>query len=107
MVGVEIGDADRTDQALLLEPCKGTNGVQIGWMLIHPPMQLHEIDTLDIHALACALDGSAHERGTHDAGFRAPFGEGPEWRNLAGALLARQGTDDQLGAAIMVSHVEG
>ena len=50
MIGVEIGDADGGDQPFIGAAAPAPHGVEIGRMLVHPPMELQEIDALDVHA---------------------------------------------------------
>jgi hypothetical protein len=50
MVGVEIGQAEVADQPLFLEVSEFPQSIQIGGMFEAPPMELHEIEAIDLHA---------------------------------------------------------
>ena len=51
MRGVEIGDAEMPDQPFLLQPHQLGHGVEIAGMLVVPPVELQEIETIDTEAI--------------------------------------------------------
>src|SRR6266481_8644815 len=80
-------------------------------MLEHPPVELQQIDPLETHAIETSLNAGPHYRCCHRPRFRAPFGEGG-WRlaagcrHIAAAGQIEEASRDDLGAAVMVGHVE-
>ena len=78
-------------------------------MLEAPPMELKKIDRFDAKSLAAALDALAHDLGVIAPRRRAPFGESGG-AHRPGGLAARDARQkaarDELGAAVMVRHVE-
>ena len=105
MRGVEIGDADRADQPLLLQLGHLVQRVEPGRMLEGPPVELQQIDLLDAEPVEPLLHALAHDVCCHRSRLGAPFGEGE--RTLLALRIARQQpAGDDLGAAIVVGHVE-
>ena len=105
MRGVEIGDADRADQPLLLQPRHLVQGVQPRRMLERPPMELKQVDLVDAEPVEPLLHALADDIGRHRPRLRAPFGEGG--RALFAIRIARQKpAGDQFRAAVVIGHVE-
>ena len=99
------------DLALRPELRQLGHGVEIGGMLIHPPMELQQVDALESHAGQAALDAGAHDRWRHGAGLGAPFGEGggrlaAGAGDLAAPRQIEEAAGDDLGAAVVIGHVE-
>ena len=61
MRGVEIGDADRADQPLLLQLRHLMQRVEPGRMLEGPPVELQQIDLLDAEPVEPFLHAPAHD----------------------------------------------
>ena len=103
--GVEIGDAERPDQTFVAQPRHFVQRVEPGRMLERPPVELQEVDAVDAEPVEPLLHAGTHDGRSHRPGFRAPFGEGE--RPCGGGPVARQQpAGDQLGAAIVIGHVE-
>ena len=77
-------------------------GVEPGRVLEAPPVELQEVEAGDAEAGEAFLDAGAHHLGGHRAGLGAPFGE----RDAAPAA-GEEAAGDELGAAVVVGHVEG
>ena len=112
VIGVEIGHPQMGDQPLVLQLHELFHGVDIAGMLVHPPMQLKQVYFLGPEPLEAFLDRGTHGFRRHDARLRAPLGQHARLRvraDIDGALAValKQAPRDQLGAAVMVRHVEG
>ncbi len=109
MRGVEIGHAEMADHALLAQRREFGHRIEPGEVLEAPPMQLQQIDRGDAEAIQAAAHAGAHHLRRHRPRRGAPFGEhGRRRAARAGRRRARQkAAGDQLGAAVMVGHVEG
>ena len=70
MRGVEIGDADRADQPLVLQPRHLVQRVEPGRMLEGPPVELQQVDLVDAEPVEPLLHALAHDRRRSSA--RAP-----------------------------------
>ena len=73
MRGVEIGDADLSDQSLLPETRDFMQGIEPGGMLEGPPVKLQQIDPLDAKTVKPRLNSGPNDVCRHRTGFRAPF----------------------------------
>src|SRR5215207_2933592 len=106
VVGIEVGDADVSDEALLAQPRELARSVEVGEVLEAPPMKLQEVDGRDVEPFQAKLDPGAYDLGRHRPRGRAPLGEGD------GALAARlslprqEPPGDDLSAPVVVGHVE-
>ena len=112
MVGVEICGAEVTDKSLVPESGQLVHGVEPAGMLERPPVELKKVDALGLHPAARPIDGRAHHLRRHRPGSGAPLGEGrgpvAEARpDAAGGEHAVEMPGDDLGAAVVVGHVEG
>ena len=59
--GVEIGDADRADQALLAQARHLVQRIEPGRMLERPPVELQQVDAFDAEPVEPLLDARAHD----------------------------------------------
>ena len=110
MIGVEVGDAEMADQALLLQGRQLAHGVEIGRMLEGPPVELQQVDARRRRG----GPGCAARRRARPRGVIAP-GAGHHLVNRRGGAFACRARErqphaaagDVLGAAVVVGHVEG
>ena len=70
-----------------------------------PPMKLQQIDAFDAQPVEPILYTSADDLGCHRAGRGAPLGECGG--TVFGWISFKQMLGDDLGAAIVIGHVEG
>ena len=106
MRGVEIGDAERADQPVRAQARELRHRVEIGGVVVAPPVELHHVDPLAPEALERALDPGAHDRGRHRPRRRAPLGHDQRRRAALGGEDARRAPRHELGGAVVVRHVE-
>ena len=95
----------RADPALGLLGLELVQRVEPGGILEGPPVELQEIHLAHAEPLQPLLDAGAHHLGRHRLRRRAPFGEGE--RPLRPAPPRQQPSGHQLGAAVVIGHVEG
>ena len=79
--------------------------VEPGRMLEGPPVELQQVDLLHAEPVEPLLHAPAHDVRCHRPGLRAPFGEG-ERPFFLGRVAREQPPGDDLGAAVVVGHVE-
>ena len=104
VIGVKVGQSQVMDLAALAQLHQACHGIEIARVGVVPPVELHQVDALDSESAAPLIDPRLHARGRHLIGLGAPFGESVCG---AGARLAQKLARDQLGAAVVVGHVEG
>ena len=101
---IEIRDAKLGDQPLLAQTRQFVEGVEPFRMLECPPVELKKVDALDSKPGQPLFHPRPHHVACHRSGWRAPLREGARSRD---ATAGQQVAGDDLGAAIMVGHVEG
>src|SRR5207249_1105630 len=104
MIGIEVGHAEVADAPFAAQPIELHHGVEIPGMSVLPPVKLQQVDARKTQALEALLDTLANDLRRHRPGKRAPLGA----RGRVTAAAARQiPAYEDLGAAIMIRHVEG
>ena len=105
--GVEVGEADLADEALLAQAHEVFEGVEVAGVLVAPPVELHDVHRRQVEAAQRGFDAGADRVEGHVGGRGAPFGEdrGGRLARLAHGAVDHAGHD--LGAAVVVGHVEG
>ena len=110
-LGVEIGQAEMTDQAFLAQIGEVPQRVEIAPVAVIPPMELQQIETLHVHAPQRGRDRLLDDAPCHRPGGGDPFRESLDLGEPGGAVSRRElpaeGADEILGRAVMVGEVPG
>src|SRR5688500_6247277 len=102
MRGVEVGDAKLADQPLILELLEEGECIEPCWIRKPPGVKLHQVDAIDLQALARICDGSTYLFPRDRAWLRHPLRQ-----QFALRIRLAEVPRDQLGRSIVIGHVEG
>jgi hypothetical protein len=103
MIGVEVRHAEARDATLAAQPVELEHGVEVPGMPVLPPVELQQVDARKPEPLETLADSFANNFLRHRPGKWAPLGERP---GLAASGLREIPADEELGAAVVVGHVE-
>jgi len=104
MRGVGVGEPKMGDPPLTSQLIEIAHGIEPGGVRIAPGMELEEVDPLDAHPHAGAVDGGAHHLARDRPRLGDPLGEELRGRRPGPGAEA---TDDLLRRPVVVGHVEG
>ena len=103
MIGVEVGHAEVTDAAFAAQPIELEHRVEVPGVPVLPPVKLQQVDAREAKPLETLSDAVTNDLRRHRSGERAPLGERPR---VSGAGLREIAAHEDLGAAVVVRHVE-
>ena len=108
-LGIEIGQAEMTDQPFLAQIGEVPQRVEIAPVAVIPPMELQQIEALRIHAATRSRDRFLDDASCHRPGGGDPLRESLDLGEAGGAVsrreLSAEGADELLGRAVMVGEV--
>ena len=106
MAGVEVGHSQVRDRSFPLQPFEFGHRIDVAGMLELPPVELQQVQAIDTEALETLPDPGADHIRRHGARPGNPLRKDFRSCRCACVESAEKAAGDQLGAAIVIRHVE-